>query len=184
MKLQPDTHNYESNDVVYTPRPLAKCIIDHFNPCGIVLDPCMGDGAFYDQFSDLPFDRKEWCEISKGKDFFKYEKSVDWIVSNPPYSLFRKFLLHSMEIADNIVYLITVNHCWTKARIRDLREHNFGIKEIFCVETPKNFPPSGFQYGAVHFQRGWAGNIKLSFSDSRVQPSLFEEVGNDVISHQ
>ena len=128
MKNQPDTHNYVSDDVVYTPRSLAKRIIDHFDPQGFVLDPCKGDSAFYDQIA-VP--TKDWCENILGRDFFTYLGKVDWVVSNPPYSLFRRFLIHSMEIADNIVFLITVNHCWTRARVRDLREGGFGIKEIF-----------------------------------------------------
>lgn len=170
MKLQPDSHNYVSNDVVYTPRPLAKRIIDHFPIKGSVLDPCKGDGAFYDQFPENS--TKHWCEISKGVDFYKFNDHVDWCVSNPPYSIFREFLLHSMRIADNIVYLITVNHCWTKARIRDIRQNGFGIREIYCVDTPKNFPPSGFQFGAIHFQRGWEGDIRMAFDEGRLQPTL------------
>lgn len=97
---------------------------------------------------------------------------MGWCVSNPPYSIFRDFLLKPMRIADNIVYLITVNHCWTKARIRDMRENGFGMREIFCVDTPKNFPPSGFQYGAIWFQRHWEGDIKMSFDIEKVQGNL------------
>lgn len=169
MKSQPN-RNYKSDDVVYTPRGLAKRIINHFKPHGLVLDPCMGDGAFYDQIEN---ERKEWCEISKGVDFFEYNTACDWIISNPPYSIFRSFLQHSMELADNIVFLITVNHIWTKARIKDIRECGFGIKEIYCCDTPSNFPPSGFQYGAVHFKRGWTGEIKLSF-DNVPQQEVFD----------
>ena len=161
MKYQPDTHNYESNDVVLTPQSLAKKIIEHFPIAGKVLDPCRGGGAFFNQFPNGC--DKCWCEISEGKDFFAFNDHVDWCVSNPPYSLFRKFLVHSMEVADNIVFLITVNHIWTRARVRDIKEFGFGVKEIFCVDTPKNFPPSGFQYGAIYFQRGYKGDIRMSF---------------------
>ena len=165
MKSQPNV-NYESNDIVLTPRVLAKRIIDHFPLEGDILDPCRGTGAFYDQIDS---DKKAWCEITDGVDFFSYHKRCNWIISNPPYSIFRKFLIHSMEIADNIVYLITVNHCWTKARIRDIREFGFGIREFYLCDTPANFPQSGFQYGSVWFQRGYQGDIKLSFDESPVQ---------------
>ena len=30
------------------------------------------------------------------------------------------------------------------------------------VDTPKNFPPSGFQLGAVHLHRGWTGPVTLT----------------------
>ena len=158
MKFQPDKGT-KTNDVVYTPRPLAKRILDHFNPPGLVLDPSMGDGAFYDQ---IPGD-KDWCELDKGRDFFDYANTVDSVITNPPWSKFRQFLVHSMEIANDVYFLITINHVWTKARIRDIRGHGFGIKEILLVESPKNFPQTGFQLGVVHFQRGWNGDIKLSY---------------------
>lgn len=175
MKLQPKK-NAASHDVVFTPRPLSKRIIDHFAPQGRVLDPCKGDGSFYDQF---PSDCQPlWCEITQGVNFFDFKERVDWIVSNPPYSIFRKFLLHSMTIADDIVFLITCNHVWTKARLRDIRAAGFGIKEIYCVDTPRNFPQGGFQYAAVHVRRGWMGSIVLSFDEAigraeRRQPTLF-----------
>ena len=168
MKNQPDV-NYVSNDVVLTPFPLAKRIIDHFHLSGKVLDPCKGIGAFYDQIDSQD---KNWCEITEGRDFFKHEGHYDWIISNPPYSIFRRFLIHSMLLADNIVYLITVNHCWTKASMRDIKEYGFGIKEIYCCDTPKNFPPSGFQYGAVYFKRGHEGDIALSFDEHPTQGIL------------
>lgn len=151
------------NDIVYTPLLLAKKIIDHFNPSGIILDPASGNGSFYEQF---PGNNNDWCEIDKGKDFFEYQKKVDWIITNPPWSKIREFLKHGYEIANNIVYLITINHVFTKARLRDMRDANFGIKEIFCFDTPPNFPGSGFQCGAVHFKRNYIGQTTISFDKS------------------
>jgi len=146
------------NDLIFTPKELAKKIINHFKPVGKILDPSAGEGAFLDQMPGA-----DWCEISKGRDFFAYNKKVDWIVTNPPWSKIREFLHHGYEIADNIVYLITINHVFTKARLRDMREHGFGIKEIFCFDTPENFPGSGFQCGAVHFQRNFKGPTTITF---------------------
>ena len=36
-----------------TPEYLAKEIIEHFNPSGIILDPSRGTGAFYDNFPGI-----------------------------------------------------------------------------------------------------------------------------------
>lgn len=162
MKFQPDV-NYESNDVVQTPLELAGRIVKHFNPTGRLLEPCKGDGNFLHFMPGA-----SWCEISEGRDFFNWEMPVDWIITNPPWSKIRSFLQHSMTLASDIVFLITVNHIWTKARIRDIKQAGFGIKEICLVEMPKTFPQSGFQLGAIHLQRGWDGNITLS--DISVKP--------------
>lgn len=152
-----------SNDVVFTPKNLAKDIIDHFNPTGSILDPCSGEGVFFNNFPQN--DGNDWCEITKGRDFFNHSKKHDWIVSNPPWSLIRPFLKHSMELSDNIVFLCLVNAFFMKARLRDMKEHNFGIKEIYFVDTPpKPWPATGFALGAIYVKRGWNGDIKVSNS--------------------
>jgi hypothetical protein len=165
MKSQPN-RDYASDDCVQTPRPLARAIVQHFKPSGLIMEPCQGERNFYMELIDLMgAEEVHSMEIKEGLDFLdphRKLKHMDWIVTNPPWSQFRKFLNRSMEVADNIVFLITINHVWTKARVRDVREAGFGIKEILLCEMPKTFPQSGFQLGAIHWQRGWTGDIKLS----------------------
>ena len=117
--------NTPEKDIVMTPEYLAKEIIEHYNPSGVILDPSRGTGAFYDNFQS---DEKDWCELAEEKDFLAYDKKVDWIITNPPWSKMRDFMLHGMKVADNIVYLTTINHYTTKRRIREMRENNFAIK--------------------------------------------------------
>ena len=92
MPTQPNrTEKSTPNDVVMTPNESAIKIIEHFKPKGSILEPCRGEGAFYNNF---PNTDKDWCEISEGKDFLHYEKHVDWIITNPPFSIFDLFLEH------------------------------------------------------------------------------------------
>ncbi|MBK8035818.1 MAG: hypothetical protein IPK22_01580 [Verrucomicrobiaceae bacterium] len=156
MKYQPN-RDYVSNDVVQTPLHLAKRIVDHFKPSGRILEPCRAGGHFH-RYMPGAF----WCEITDGRDFFDWNQPVDWIVTNPPWSQIRAFLQHSMKVADNIVFLMTVNHVWTKARIRDIYSAGFGLKEICLCEMPPEFPQSGFQLGAIYIAKGWRGQIKFS----------------------
>jgi len=102
-----------------------------------------------------------WTEIQRGRDFFDWTERVDWIITNPPWSQVRRFLQHAMKVADNIVFLMTINHVWTKARLRDIHTAGFGIKEILLVDMPRSFPQSGFQLGAIHIARGWRGRVQL-----------------------
>ncbi len=156
MKNQPN-RNYKSDDIVMTPEYLVKSLINHFKPMGKILEPCKGSGNF---LKFLP--NADWCEISEGRDFFDYTKKVDWIITNPPWSQIRSFLKHGMEIANNIVYLFTINHIWTKARLRLIKEKGFGIREICIFDTPKEFPNTGFQLGAVHLKKSYKGDIKFT----------------------
>jgi hypothetical protein len=145
--------------LVFTPRSLAKAVIDHYPLSGIVLDSCRGDGAFFDQFPDHLDVR--WCEITKGRNFLNWQVPVDWIVTNPPWSKFRTFLNHGMNVAENVVFLAAFNHYGTKARQADVRRHGFGMRSILFVPTPQGFPPSGLQLCAVWLQRGWQGSCEM-----------------------
>jgi hypothetical protein len=158
MKLIP-SKNKPSQDRVMTPPKLAKAIINHFQPTGTFLEPCYGNGAFFDYYPGT--DLKYWCEIEMGCDFFDFHTKVNWIISNPPYSIFRKFLIHSMEVANNIVFLCPINHILgLKARMRDIKEYGFYIRQIMMVDTPKQWPSSGFQYAAILLNKE-KGDVKI-----------------------
>ena len=110
-----------ANDKIYTPVETAKDIISKFDLYGKVLDPFKGSGAFYDNLPENV--EKDWCEIDLGRDFFNYNEKVDWIISNPPYSIFGPVIEHSMEIADNIVYLIPLNKLTSSfTRVKSLQK--------------------------------------------------------------
>ncbi len=133
--------NSPDKDRVYTPEELAIKIINSVSLYGKVLDPCMGEGSFYNNINH----DKDWCELDKGKDFLLYTNRVDWVITNPPWSKFREFLIHAMSISDNIAFLAPINHFITKARLRDISSKGFYINKFILVDTPKEFPQSGFQ---------------------------------------
>ncbi len=154
------------NDLVYTPDELAQSIINHFNPKGYILDPCKGRGAFLYNFPEDSIG--DWAELSEGRNFLTFDgyitKHFDWAITNPPWSQFRPFLNKSMELADNVVFLCLINAFFMKARLRDMQEKSFGIKEILHIKDtpPKPWPQAGIALGAVHIKRDWAGDIKFS----------------------
>ena len=158
MKFQP-SRNYVSNDVVMTPTHLAKAVVEHFKPSGTILELCCGDGSFLNLMPGA-----EWCEITKGRDFLLHTETIhyDWIVTNPPWSKIREFLRKSFLLADNIVFLMTVNHVFTKARMKMMFDSGFGLREILLFDMPKEFPQSGFQLGAIHYKRGWQDECAIT----------------------
>lgn len=154
------------DDRVYTPDDLARRIVSHFNPFGKkCLDPCKGKGAFIRAFENCGIN-PDWCEIDEGRDFFEYDKKVDWIISNFPWSLHREFIKHSMEISDNIVTLVTIHHVISlKARLRDIKEMGFYVREILYIkedEYPEDWPKSGFALAAIHLNKN-KGDCKIDY---------------------
>lgn len=154
-----EAESIRQDDIILTPRDVAMDIIERFKPSGSILDPCRGDGAFSDHMPGC-----DWCEIREGKDFYAWTKEVDWIVSNPPYSIFSDFLRHSMRVAKDIVYLIPVNKIFNSDKMmREIWAWG-GVKEILVIGGGASLGfPIGFCIGAVHFQRHYKGEIKVSF---------------------
>ena len=153
------------NDIVQTPDALAFAIVKHFLPqiTGTVLEPCAGGGAFLRAFKKCGLKKVKSCEIEAGTDFFDFTEHVSWIITNPPWSKARKWLQHSYEIADDVVVLITTLHVLgLRARLRDIDEAGFGIREVLlCTSPPAPWPQSGFQLAAIHLSRGWADPLRL-----------------------
>ena len=149
--------NCLAQDLVMTPPELAAVVIGHFagRMSGTVLDPARGQGAFHDRFPAC-LDR-HWCEITEGRDFLDRHEPVDWVMSNPPWSRLRDFSRHAMRIAPNIVWLAPLTNLTTKARLRDLDEAGFGIAELVLIDTPKEWPQSGFQQVAAWLRKGHGG---------------------------
>lgn len=148
------------NDVVFTPIKIAKEIIDIFMPDGKCLEPCMGEGAF---FNLLP-KGSDWCEITKGKDFYDYNEKVDWIVTNPPYSDFDKFLSHSFELAENVVFLVPVAKVFKSwGTMMQIKKYG-GITKVWFVPSSRCGFPFGFPAGAFHFKKGYNGDTTIMWA--------------------
>lgn len=148
------------NDVVFTPIEWARDIVGFFRPSGMCLDPCRGESAFFDE---LP-EPKLWCEISEGVDFFEFHEKVDWIISNPPYSLFSRWLDHSLKVADHIVYLIPVNKLLSSLQKLHKVYQFGGIAHIRYYGTGRDAGfPFGFPVGAVYLKRGYDGPMEISW---------------------
>lgn len=153
------------NDRVYTPPPLARAIVQHFKPEGVMLEPCagpIGKQPFVDALLDYDL---AWYEIDEGSDFLASNNCVkfDWVVTNPPWSQLRAFLKKSMEVSDNVVLLCLTNALFYNGRQDDIATAGFGIREIARIRQPrKPWPQTGFMLSANWLQRGWTGDIRQS----------------------
>jgi hypothetical protein len=129
------------------------------NPKGLILDPCKGDGAFYDLF---PNENRDYCEIREGIDFFSYNKNVDWIIGNPPYSIFQDFLEHSFELSENVSFLVPTNKVFQRQAIMDMINKYGGIKSIIIYGSGQLIDfPFGFSVGNFHFKKNYVGGTDI-----------------------
>ena len=166
MNLHP-VRKKKGNDSIMTPEWVVKDMVGHFAPKGTILEPAKGDGVFT---NILP--QAEWCEINEGRDFFDWNKKVDWIISNPPFSVMRKFILHSFEVADNIVYLVPVWKIWLGFSTVKAGQEYGGIKEIrWYGGGGKLGFPMGNPIGAIYWQRGYRGPMVQTFYEGDINES-------------
>jgi hypothetical protein len=128
------------NDKVYTPLLVALNMIEI---CDIkedmsVLDPSKGKGVFY---NNLPKCKKDYCEIDEDKDFFNYNNKVDLIIGNPPYSLWNKWIEHTMKLTDKFCYILGCFN-FTPPRIKKIHDNGYGITYIKLLKIDWWFSPS------------------------------------------
>lgn len=164
MRCQP-SRAYRSEARVMTPTPLATAIVDAVAPSGRLLEPCAGDGAFVRAMR--PYGEVATCEVEHGVDFFGWTERVDWIITNPPWSQFAKFLQHSLLVADEVVLLATVNHFYTRSRVEMVRRAGFGYRQLLFVPWPPRhlWHQTGFQLGAMRLSRGHRGAQVVQWLD-------------------
>jgi hypothetical protein len=148
----------DRKDVVYTPDWVARDMVEFFKPSGRILEPSCGDGAF---LKYLP--GADWCEIEKGRDFFACQEKYDWIVGNPPYKIFTKWLEHSLALGENIVYLQIISSVFISYKRHKSIFAWGGIKHLRTYSGDVFDIPISFNIGAFHFQRGYTGPMYTSF---------------------
>lgn len=120
---------------------------------GNVLEPCKGEGAF---MKYLP-QNTDWCEITEGRNFYDYNKKVDWIVTNPPYSDFNRFLKHSFELADNVVLLVPIAKLFkSMGTLREVFSYG-GFVEIWTLPASKAGFPFVFTCAVYYIKKGYKG---------------------------
>ena len=160
IQNQPEDDKKEG-DIYYTPNALARELISitPLHAGQSVLDPAKGTGSFYNNY---PTDLRETssAEITEGSDFFAITNKYDWLVTNPPFSNFKKWLIHSCSLAKVGFAYILPCHGLTEHRIRACADLGFNITSITFFKNPTEWN-LGFQMAWVIWEKTPAGNITV-----------------------
>ena len=156
-----------ANDVIYTPIEVAKDCIEFtkpfLRPSDILLEPFSGHDAFYNNFP--PENKKFWCEIDRGRDFLEYQGKVDWIITNPAYSIFNKVIDKIISTSKKGFCLLLNNLTLTPRRLDIINKQGFFISFIYYFKIHSWF---GYQYYYIFEKRKDKVN-KLEFKFKRDQ---------------
>ena len=129
--------------IVMTKDSMAKHLINRtiFYENERVLDPCRGDGAFYNNFPSKV--KKDWCEINEGRDFFDYDEKCDTIMTNPPFvprKLFWDFVVKGSKVAQKRMFWLINMGClnvFTPKRLQQLKNNSWYITHLHIVSDKR-----------------------------------------------
>jgi hypothetical protein len=128
-----------SNDKFYTPISLVKIHLDKFKQIpddSIIFEPFYGNGAYFNEMKNRYSNCKLiYNEIDIGLDFFEFEGKVDYIISNPPYSIIDRVLVKSVSLKPKIIsYLIGFGNITSK-RIEFMNHNGYFITDFHLTKV-------------------------------------------------
>ena len=128
-------------DKVYTPNQVAIDCITHTLPfiqdSDILFEPFSGLDAFYNNF---PINNpKEWTEIDRGRDFLESNIKCDWIITNPPYSIWNNIIDKIMSSCNKGFCVLVNNLTISIPRLDHINNNGFYISFIYCFGINKWF---------------------------------------------
>ena len=131
-----NSHNIKkrikANDVFITPLEVAKQQIQlhNINNNDLWLDPCRNnkEGSYFNNFPQNV--KKDWCEILEGKDFFEYDRDIDIICGNPPYSLMDKWIKKTLQLNPKEFSLLIGIGNLTTRRIEIIENAGYGLSKM------------------------------------------------------
>lgn len=135
-----------ANDEFYTPPDLAKSLVKLVPVAAgeSVMDNASANPVFYDALGPT-------VKRQKTGDFFTVKPlSVDWCVTNPPYSKLDEWFDHSTQTCrKGFAYLLGF-HNITPRRIERIEKAGFGLTKVHLCKVFKWFGISAF----CIFERG------------------------------
>ena len=103
-------YNLSKEDFFETPSYCVDRLLDVEKFLGKILEPACGKGSISEVLKTKGFEVKSFDIKNRGygevKDFFKFTKKVDNIITNPPYNILNDFMVHCLEISKEKVALL------------------------------------------------------------------------------
>ena len=131
------------NDYYQTPYSMTRQLLEVENFEGKILEPCCGAGAIVKVLKD--YDKSvDYCDLNNEfsltgvfknfKDFINDDfDRYDNIITNPPYSLAKEFILKAKQITNNkIAMLLPLNYLHGVTRYNEIYlDRKFPLKAVY-----------------------------------------------------
>lgn len=162
------------SDRHHTDPAVARRVVRHFWPrgrearsSGLVLEPFAGKCAFLDALLEWVPGVVDGCDIEPSPhprvaefDFMEWPDGdeVDWIVTNPPYSILTQAMRKCFTVAERTILLVPMSKVYSSAPRMGLVRDLAGIEEQLVLGVGRDIGfNSGFPFAAMLFTRGYRG---------------------------
>ncbi|MGI7118401.1 hypothetical protein ACNGEM_07360 [Campylobacter coli] len=138
-----NSNKRNKNDYYQTPYTMTKHLLEIENFEGSILEPSCGAGAIVKILRDYN-KSVDYCDLNNDfsltgifkdfKDFINDDfKKYDNIVTNPPFSLAKEFILKAKQIANNkIAMLLPLNYLHGVSRYNEIcKDTDFPLKTVY-----------------------------------------------------
>lgn len=132
-----------------TPEGLAIQLIDMIDleEGDILLEPFKGEGSFYYNFPKNT--TNHYTEIEEGLDYKDFKQTVDWVITNPPFTLetetkrinsFYPLLEYFSDKVNKGIAFLANDRCFstlTPRRMKILEEKNLFLSKVIVCNIKK-----------------------------------------------
>lgn len=122
------------SDFYQTPYSITRRLLEVEKFEGRILEPACGAGAITAVLKEAGYDNvtaydKE--ELFGGKDFLDETCKFDAIITNPPFSLAKEFILKACEVAPRFAFLLPLNYLQGQARYNEIWSAREILEKIY-----------------------------------------------------
>lgn len=122
-----NTGKRHKSDFYQTPYCLTDLLLTKEKLIGTVLEPACGLNAIVDR---LPYCTEHY---DKDFDFFSEHRQFDTIITNPPFSLAKEFIIKAKEIArEKIMFLLPLSYLHGVDRYKTIyQDKHFQLRTVY-----------------------------------------------------
>lgn len=109
------------SDFYQTPYSITRRLLEVEKFEGRILEPACGAGAITAILKEAGYkDVTAYDYLLDGKDFLAETRKFDAIITNPPFSLAKEFILKACEVAPRFAFLLPLNYLHGKERLDEI----------------------------------------------------------------
>lgn len=120
------------SDFYQTPYAITRRLLEVEKFEGHILEPACGAGAITAILKEAGYDDVTAYDLLlDGKDFLAETRKFDAIVTNPPFSLAKEFILKACEVAPRFAFLLPLSYLQGQARYNEIWSASEILEKVY-----------------------------------------------------